>query len=234
MTHSEAGKLGYEKSRAKLDKYHALLLKIRNEYEANPKLCQHCRKEIGFYSRGNTFCSRSCRATHTQRGKLRKIRDTKCLQCGSPLVRRGSKFCSLKCMGNNVREKSKRRLETGEFSKNSFTSSTLRRILIEIRGYQCEICKNSIWNNKKIPLSVHHIDGDACNNKLENLQILCLNCHGQTDNFGSKNKKCTRLYRKKYYTAISERRDVGQSSDFRKIEHETESDVSHGSILTPM
>ena len=37
-------------------------------------------------------------------------------------------------------------------------------------------------------LSLHHIDGDRHNNVFENLQILCPNCHAQTDNYGSKNK----------------------------------------------
>lgn len=37
---------------------------------------------------------------------------------------------------------------------------------------------------------MHHIDGDNTNHTLENLQILCPNCHAQTENFrGKKNKK---------------------------------------------
>lgn len=61
--------------------------------------------------------------------------------------------------------------------------------LIEIRGHQCECCKNTEWLEKPINLQVHHIDGDRTNNELDNLQLLCLNCHSYTDNFGSKNNK---------------------------------------------
>lgn len=61
--------------------------------------------------------------------------------------------------------------------------------LIKIRGQQCECCKNSMWLNQPINLQVHHIDGDKTNNELNNLQLLCLNCHSYTNNFGSKNNK---------------------------------------------
>ncbi len=61
--------------------------------------------------------------------------------------------------------------------------------LIELRGHKCECCGNSEWQGQPITLQVHHIDGDKCNNCLENLQLLCPNCHSYTDNFGSKNKK---------------------------------------------
>jgi predicted RNA-binding Zn-ribbon protein involved in translation (DUF1610 family) len=36
---------------------------------------------------------------------------------------------------------------------------------------------------------VHHVDGNRNNNDLSNLQLLCPNCHSQTDNFCSKNRK---------------------------------------------
>lgn len=61
--------------------------------------------------------------------------------------------------------------------------------LIEIRGHKCEQCGNTHWLGQLITLQVHHIDGDKTNNTLENLQLLCPNCHSYTDNFGSKNIK---------------------------------------------
>lgn len=61
--------------------------------------------------------------------------------------------------------------------------------IVNLRGWECECCHNKEWNGKKIPLEVHHIDGDSTNNELDNLQLLCLNCHAQTDNFRSSNNK---------------------------------------------
>ena len=54
---------------------------------------------------------------------------------------------------------------------------------------KCEICNNSEWLGKVIPLELHHIDGDRFNNQLDNLQIICPNCHAQTDNYRAKNIK---------------------------------------------
>ena len=67
--------------------------------------------------------------------------------------------------------------------------------LIKLRGRKCECCHNTLWLNQPINLQVHHIDGDRTNNEWNNWQLLCLNCHSYTDNFGSKNTK-----RKEYVT----------------------------------
>jgi len=49
---------------------------------------------------------------------------------------------------------------------------------------KCEICGcTNEWQNKPITLELHHINGDHYDNRLENLQILCPNCHSQTKNF---------------------------------------------------
>lgn len=77
-------------------------------------------------------------------------------------------------------------------SVKSNGKSTLKA-LINLRGHQCECCKLTHWNDQLIPLEVHHIDGDHNNNSLENLQLLCLNCHAQTSNFRGKNINTGRL-----------------------------------------
>jgi len=59
--------------------------------------------------------------------------------------------------------------------------------LTELRGYKCENCGNETWLGQPIPLEVHHLDGDRLNNTLENLQLLCPNCHALTSNFKGKN-----------------------------------------------
>ena len=51
---------------------------------------------------------------------------------------------------------------------------------------KCEICGVSLWNGVKLPLELHHKDGNHYNNNLDNLQILCPNCHSiQEGNAGS-------------------------------------------------
>lgn len=72
---------------------------------------------------------------------------------------------------------------------NAIRSEKRIAVLSYLRGAKCEQCGNSEWNGQKIPLCTHHIDGDHLNNELENLQLLCPNCHAQTDNYCGKNKK---------------------------------------------
>ena len=55
---------------------------------------------------------------------------------------------------------------------------------------KCQLCgwgKMNIYTNK-IPLEVHHIDGNYKNNKEENLQLLCPNCHSLTETYKNHNK----------------------------------------------
>ena len=53
----------------------------------------------------------------------------------------------------------------------------------------CEICGISSWNDKPISLELHHKDGNRTNHRLENLILLCPNCHSQTETFRAKNIK---------------------------------------------
>ena len=72
--------------------------------------------------------------------------------------------------------------------ENYSTVACIKKHLIKILGHKCENCLISIWYDFPICLEVHHIDGDRTNNKLENLQLLCPNCHSMTDNWrGKKN-----------------------------------------------
>lgn len=61
---------------------------------------------------------------------------------------------------------------------------------------KCECCGNTEWNGKPIPLEMHHINGNHFDNRIENLMVLCPNCHAQTDNYRGRNvkKEKTRYY----------------------------------------
>lgn len=71
--------------------------------------------------------------------------------------------------------------------RNGHRVVNARDALIALRGHRCECCGNTEWNGQPIPLQVHHIDGNHMNNELDNLQLLCPNCHAQTDNYCGKN-----------------------------------------------
>lgn len=55
---------------------------------------------------------------------------------------------------------------------------------------ECSICKlPNIWQGRPITLQMDHINGIFNDNRLENLRILCPNCHSQTDTYAGKNSK---------------------------------------------
>lgn len=63
---------------------------------------------------------------------------------------------------------------------------------------QCEKCGIVDWNGKAIVFHLHHLDGNPENNNLDNLQVLCPNCHSQTNNY--KGKANTRVKQTFYCT----------------------------------
>lgn len=72
----------------------------------------------------------------------------------------------------------------------NFKTDTLKYRLVKegLKQWKCEKCGNEgVWEGEELVLELHHINGNHYDNRLENLQILCPNCHSQTDNFRNKN-----------------------------------------------
>jgi predicted RNA-binding Zn-ribbon protein involved in translation (DUF1610 family) len=120
-----------------------------------------------------------------QRVKNKDLIDN-CLNCGTelgPRVRanRPKKFCNNnKCQHEYNR---KRAIDLGIAGIGS-----TKRFLSETRGYKCEECGISEWNGKPIILDLDHINGNSNDNGLENVRLLCPNCHSQTDTYKVKNR----------------------------------------------
>lgn len=71
-------------------------------------------------------------------------------------------------------------------SSNASNSSKRRRLIEEgIKENKCECCGLSEWQGKPIPLELHHKDFNHYNNDINNLQILCSNCHMQAHNYNN-------------------------------------------------
>jgi hypothetical protein len=75
--------------------------------------------------------------------------------------------------------------------KDVVSASKLRKLLIRdgLKEKKCECCGLDEWMGKPIPLELHHVDENRFNNKLENLKILCSNCHMQEHNYSNSKKK---------------------------------------------
>lgn len=85
-------------------------------------------------------------------------------------------------------EKLKRALDDNSLTLQPFK---LKNHLLKhgFKKQRCEKCGLTEWNNQPIPVELHHIDGNTNNNTLDNIQLLCPNCHAQTANYRSKNKR---------------------------------------------
>lgn len=62
------------------------------------------------------------------------------------------------------------------------------RLLQEgVKENRCEQCGISTWRGKPLNMQLHHKNGDGLDNRIENLEFLCANCHSQTDTYGGRN-----------------------------------------------
>lgn len=178
------------------------------KYYENPKFCEYCGKELTYKQRFNKFCSSSCAASYNNKNRGEHSFGTK--KRISDSIR--AKYPNKKYDEYTGEHKKKnavenRRLEQTERwlnGENFVRGATqvpmfIKRYLMNLHNCKCEKCGWGETNpaTKKIPLEVHHIDGDCTNNRFENLQLLCPNCHSLTENFGSKNKNSKRFHRKK-------------------------------------
>lgn len=81
-----------------------------------------------------------------------------------------------------------KRKDALDLIENPNVSNSRKRIRLIEDGYKedkCERCGLSEWMGMKIPLELHHKDNNHYNNKLDNLMIVCSNCHMQLHNYNN-------------------------------------------------
>ena len=115
--------------------------------------------------------------------------------CARDTLYKAYKIMGINYKGNKGlkgKKTDKKRKSALELIKSpSTTNHQKRKRLIEdgLKENKCECCGLSEWMGKPIPLELHHRDGNHWNNDLENLQILCANCHMQAHNYSNNKKK---------------------------------------------
>ena len=151
--------------------------------------CLNCPKRL--IKKQKYFCSHDCHNLFRRENRIcpcGKAADRKMVYCDS-------------CISTRVYN----RCKTFESAK---TDSVRKKFLILERGYRCEGCGLSKWRGKDIPITLEHKNGNSDNNTKENLELLCLNCHGQTSTYGRRNTKNAhslrnRLRRARYTRGVS-------------------------------
>jgi len=87
-----------------------------------------------------------------------------------------------------------RRFETKDILDGrhpQYPTDKLKKRLVKegILEYNCSSCGiGDEWNGKPITLQLDHINGVNNDHRLDNLRMLCPNCHSQTDTWCGRNK----------------------------------------------
>lgn len=173
----------------------------------NLKVCLNCGKQLKVGQ--EKFCGNSCSAKYNNAIRREKIERRKCKNCGAEInitKSQGRVYCSDECRATH--KKHLRQLKYQELldgrdeitCKSGKVSKTIRESLISKYNNSCQRCG---WNTintftGKVPLQIHHVDGNPENNELSNLELLCPNCHSLTKSFGNKNFGKGRESRRRY------------------------------------
>jgi 5-methylcytosine-specific restriction endonuclease McrA len=137
-----------------------------------------------------TYCSLSCSAKGTRSWTYKNVerRTWKCKVCGVTHRRKNSPYCSEEHKLEQQLQEVRKLLVVGKPKSKKLKHQLVRLGLLEAK---CAWCGLTNWRGKTGLdglLQLDHINGNAHDNRLENLRILCANCHTQTDTYCGRNK----------------------------------------------
>lgn len=117
-------------------------------------------------SRGRVYCGQTCYGIACRK-------EHPCVTCGSPILASANKkTCSRGCANKN---RTGVKYKIGRPKDNVKHQQAIKLRLLRVRGKSCERCG---YGQYKI-LHVHHKDRNRNNNLLENLELICPNCHAE-------------------------------------------------------
>lgn len=122
-----------------------------------------------------------------------------CKNCGKAIAPRKDKkrpivYCSAQCQNDFQNAKTIKDWKAGRFDGlrgiQLQLSQPIRNYILDKAAHKCNRCG---WAARhpttgRVPVQVHHIDGNAMNTKEKNLEVLCPNCHALTPNWGAGNR----------------------------------------------
>jgi hypothetical protein len=177
-------------ARANARQLAAAALARRGQRKAKP--CEACGRDFVPFPHEYSvrrFCSRRCSRVAGNGGRKRSP-DRPCGNCGKPVVMvhrmlaAKSVYCTRACYAA-YRDLNPRAwtFEVFEGLRRRIDGQRLKRAMIRagLREDKCERCGcPPIWNGAPLVIQPHHKNGDATDNRRENIELACPNCHSQT------------------------------------------------------
>lgn len=159
------------------------------------KKIKNCKK------REKNYCSHECfyKSKNPNYGQ-----DRKCKNCSLEIkMNIGSKnynkfYCSKNCQHKHKKLTTIEKIENGD---TTLSSRAYRKYLIDKHGAKCMKCGWSEINpySGTTPIELEHKDGNSENNSLDNLELLCPNCHSLTKTYKGLNRGNGRHQRMERY-----------------------------------
>lgn len=125
-----------------------------------------------------------------------EVRGKSCTNCTNKLKRHQYKYCSISCQRTFEFQLRASKLENGTYA-TCYCNQFIRRYLVQRSGEKCARCGWAKRHLKtgRVPVEAEHIDGDWRNNRVDNLILLCPNCHSLTDTYRALNRGRGRPHR---------------------------------------
>ncbi len=143
-----------------------------------------CGNPVFSRSQNAKYCSLLCAVASVRRERR------PCAVCGKIVALAKQVYCSQACHRRGEFERRKRVLESGGYCGVYNCNGFIRKYLVSRFGERCSSCG---WDKRhpktgRVPVEVEHIDGDWRNNNIDNLVLLCPNCHSLTDTYRGLNR----------------------------------------------
>lgn len=155
------------------------------------KMCPKCGTNFEVLNKGypRTYCSLGC-ANSRRHSEQTKRKVSKSAKDTWNKTSDEGKQVKLKALAKGKETNKKRELERIQQSSTEELghSSRKKKVFLE----QCEKCRKcgiKDWQDKLLTFELEHINGDKNNNKRENLEVLCPNCHAQTVTWRGRNNR---------------------------------------------